>query len=193
MAYEYNTSGLGFSDPRGTCSQVSGGETRCFRAREAAAATSNRCRSLSQNCTVGSDAGTMYCCPQFGSVRAPTTSGGGEGITDLLDTLATTGGGSTGGGTLNALRGILGFGVSVPQTTPSGSKTASTAQAVANAAKGVAVTEAAAVEQEIIGPVEESPGGASGSWLSRYQTHITIASTVIGLLTFVIWLVARKK
>lgn len=192
MTYEYKRRGMGYWDPRGTCSQVSGGETRCFRPSEVAAATRNRCRSTSQSCTVSGSSGTTYCCPRFGSVRPPTTSGGD--ITGLLDTLATTGGGSgSGGGALtqaaNAVKGILGFGVST-QTTAEASPTA---QGFSDYAKNAAVTEAAAVEEEVIGPVEEEPGGSSGNWLNRYQTHITIASTAIGLVTFVIWLVVKKK
>lgn len=202
MSYEYKGRGLGFSDPRGTCSQVSGGETRCFRPSEVAAATRNRCRSTSQGCTVSGSSGTTYCCPRFGNVRPPATPDSGDDITGLLDTLATTGSGTSGGGALtqaaNALKGILGFGVGVAQTTGGNTEAANekaspAAQAVANAAKNVAVTEAAAVEEDVMGPVEDAPGGSSGNWLSRYQTHITIASTVIGLLTFVIWLAVRKK
>jgi len=183
MAYEYMRGGLGFSDPRGTCGQVTGGETRCFRSREAAAATSHGCRSLNQNCTVGSDSGTMYCCPQFGSVRAPsasTTPEGGGALTQAA----------------NALKGILGFGFSVPPTTGSDAasgEAAPSAEGFANYAKNAAVNEAAAVEEDLVAPVEEDPGGSPGDWINRYQTHITIASTVIGLVTFVIWLAVRKK
>ena len=188
MSYEYalrGLSGLGFSDPRGTCSEVTGGETRCFRAREASAATSHRCRSTTQSCTVGGDSGTTYCCPQFGTVRATgpaTTPEGGEGALTQA---------------ANALKGILGFGVGVSTATGGNaeavSEKASPAAQVANAAKNVAISEAAAVEEETMGPAEDAPGGSSSDWLSRYQTHITIASTAIGLLTFVIWLVVRKK
>jgi hypothetical protein len=97
----------------------------------------------------------------------------------------------------NALKGILGFGVGVSTTTggnaEAANEKASSVAQIASAAKNVAVSEAAAVEEETMGPVEDAPGGSSGDWLSRYQTHITIASTAIGLLTFVIWLVVRKK
>lgn len=198
----YERTGLGFSDPRGTCSQIANGETRCFRPSETAAATRNRCRTLSpsQSCTVSGASGSMYCCPQFGSTRAPATS---QSFDSLLDTLATTGGGSpSGGGALtqavNTVKGILGFGVGVSQTTgvnveAANEKGSPTAQGFANYAKGVATQEAAAVEEDTMGPAEDAPGGSPGDWLSRYQTHITIASTAIGLVTFAIWLVARKK
>jgi hypothetical protein len=183
MAYEFTRSGLGFSDPRGACSEVTGGETRCFRAREAAAATSHRCRSTTQTCTVGGDAGTVYCCPQFGSVRASgpaTTPEGGGALTQAA----------------NALKGILGFGVSQTtdvNTEAANEKGAPSAQGFSNYVKNAAVAEAAAVEEDVMGPAEDAPGGSSGNWISRYQTHITIASTAIGLATFVIWLVVRKK
>lgn len=203
MAYEYSQGGLGFSDPRGTCGQIANGETRCFRPSEAAAAARNNCRTLSpsQGCTVSGASGSMYCCPQFGSTRASAPS---QSFDSLLDTLATTGGGSTssGGGALtqaaNAIKGILGFGVGVAQTTgvnvaAANEKGSPGAQAAANTAKNIAVTEAAAIEEDTMGPVEDSPGGSTGDWLSRYQTHITIASTVIGLGTFLIWLAVRKK
>lgn len=190
MTYEYKGRGLGFSDPRGTCSQVANGETRCFRPSETAAATRNRCLSTNQSCTVGGSSGAMYCCPQFGSTRAPTTA--------PTTAPATTGEGGALTQAANAIKGILGFGVGVPQP-PSGNagavddKGSPTAQGFSDYAKNAAVTEAAAVEEEVIGPVEEEPGGSSGNWLNRYQTHITIASTAIGLVTFVIWLVAKKK
>jgi len=67
-----------------------------------------------------------------------------------------------------------------------------TAEGFATYAKDVARTEGAAAEEDIL-PVQELPGDTSGTWVERYQTHITIASTVIGLATFGIWLIVRKK
>jgi hypothetical protein len=52
----------------------------------------------------------------------------------------------------------------------------------------VAQTEAAAAEMDTL-PIEEGePAG-----LQRYMPHIMIASTAVGLLTFVGWVVLRKK
>lgn len=194
MAYEYQMHGLGFSDPRGTCSEIANGETRCFRAREASAATRNRCRTLDQTCRVGTDSGTMYCCPQFGSVRAPTTA---QPTTEQE------------GGVLaqvsNVIKGAIGLPTSstseqapqMPGATVSGKPTAA---GFAEYSQAAARQTAASVEEDVMGPVEDSPARSGGQdaadvqgWIQRYQTHITIASTVIGLFTFVIWLVARKK
>jgi hypothetical protein len=57
----------------------------------------------------------------------------------------------------------------------------------------VAIEEGQAAEDELI-PFQETPGGGDGdNWLQQYTPHITIASTLIGLGTFVIWLAVRKK
>jgi hypothetical protein len=67
-----------------------------------------------------------------------------------------------------------------------------TADGFVNYAKDTALREGAAAEEEVL-PVQELPGDTSGTWIERHQTHITIASTLIGLATFGIWLVVRKK
>ena len=191
MSYEYTMHGLGslgFSDPRATCSEISGGETRCFRASEAAAASSNHCRTLSQNCQVGGDSGSMYCCPQFGSVRAPaggaaatpTTDQGGSVLTQAVDTM----------------KGILGFGVGVAQATPGTGQSKSVgdvASAVETNAKDVALQEASNVADEVAGGSDTNPAPQIQPWYQQYQMPILIGTAAVGLLTTVIWLVARKK
>lgn len=66
-------------------------------------------------------------------------------------------------------------------------------------ARETAVREVAAVDEEMA-PIEEQPPddpetqqSDERSWIERYQTHITLVSTIVGLGTFVIWLVIRKK
>jgi hypothetical protein len=39
-------------------------------------------------------------------------------------------------------------------------------------------------------PIEDE---TEAPWYQRYQTHITIASTALGLVTFLGWLALRKK
>ena len=74
-----------------------------------------------------------------------------------------------------------------------------TAAGFSSYAREAAVREVAEVDEEMA-PIEETPPdspaeqqAAAGSWIERYQTHITLISTVVGLGTFVIWLVLRKK
>jgi hypothetical protein len=64
-----------------------------------------------------------------------------------------------------------------------------TAAGFAQYAGEVASSTAAAAEMAHL-PIE---GGEEPSTLQQYMPHITIASTVIGLATFVGWLVLRKK
>ena len=82
----------------------------------------------------------------------------------------------------------------MPGATASGQPTA---EGFSEYTKEAAVRAGAAAEDEIL-PVQELPGDEQEdveqrTWIERYQTHITIASTVIGLGTFVIWLIVRKK
>jgi hypothetical protein len=56
-------------------------------------------------------------------------------------------------------------------------------------AREVAQTEGAAAEMATL-PIEE---GEAPSGLQQYMPHIMIASTAVGLLTFVGWVVLRKK
>lgn len=86
--------------------------------------------------------------------------------------------------------------VPMPGATQTGQPTADGFSAYA---KEAALREGAAAEDEIL-PVQELPGDAPAeveaqqrTWIERYQTHVTIASTVIGLATFGIWLLVRKK
>jgi hypothetical protein len=67
-----------------------------------------------------------------------------------------------------------------------------TAEGFATYAKDLAEREGAAAEDEIL-PIQELPGDTEGTWIERHQTHITIASTLIGLATFGVWLIVRKK
>lgn len=83
--------------------------------------------------------------------------------------------------------------VPMPGTTPSGKPSADGFSAYA---KETAMREGAAAEDEIL-PIQELPGDEVAdeqrTWVERYQTHITLASTMIGLATFGIWLIVRKK
>ena len=67
-----------------------------------------------------------------------------------------------------------------------------TADGFSTYAQETAAREGAAAEDEIL-PIQELPGDEQGTWIERYQTHVTLASTMIGLATFGIWLIVRKK
>ena len=188
MSYEYAMSGpsaLGYSEPRGSCSEISGGETRCFRAREAAAAANNNCRASSQSCQVGGDAGTMYCCPQFGAIRAPVT-------TQPASTTESGGGALT--QAVNAMKGILGFGVGVAAETPGTGQE----KTVASVGENV-VTDAQVVAMQEAETIAEQAAGGSGqgttiqTWYQQYQMPILIGTSVVGILLTAVWLIARKK
>jgi len=84
----------------------------------------------------------------------------------------------------------------MPGATPSGQPTA---EGFSQYTKEAAIREGAAAEDEVL-PIQELPSDDPGerlaqtqTWIERYQTHITIASTVIGLGTFGIWLLVRKR
>lgn len=191
MSYEYTMNGmgsLGFSDPRATCSEISGGETRCFRSSESSSASRNNCRTLSQTCQVGGDSGSMYCCPQFGSVRAPASG--------ASTTPTTEQGGSVLTQAVNTMKGILGFGVGIPQTTPGTGQSKSVedvAHSVETNAKDVAIEEASDIADETAGGSVTDPAPQIQPWYQQYQMPILIGTAAVGLLTTVIWLVARKK
>lgn len=176
---------LGYSYPRGSCSQVNQGESRCFRSREASIASRAGCRSIGSTCEVGGDAGTAYCCPPGSLANEPAgatsepeggetvQATGGKGVVetvtewaeDLFETTTTTKGG---GGT-------------TPQQP--------TAQGFAQYARQVTGEESARAEMDAL-PIEAE---SAIPWYQRYQTHITIASTVVGLGAFGIWLYVQSK
>jgi hypothetical protein len=89
-----------------------------------------------------------------------------------------------------------------PSPAPMPGKTQSGAPTATGFSKyaGEAAIRAGAAQEDEIYPIEEAPesdpsqyGAEERSWIQRYQTHITIASTVIGLATFLGWLILRKK
>lgn len=198
--YEFYGPGLGamgFSDPRGTCTEVSGGEARCFRGREAAAAARRNCLSLETACEVGGDDGTMYCCPQFGETRPPAGTAQAVAPVEEDETLFEQGWEwfrDIVGGKGEQL--VSGQPAPMPGATPDGKPSAS---GFSQYAAEVAIREVAAVDEDEA-PIQEVPPDSQGeqrerqrSWVERYQTHVTIASTLIGLGTFVVWLMVRKK
>ena len=184
MSYEYAMSGLsalGYSDPRATCSEISGGETRCFRPREASAAVSHRCRTLSQSCQVSGEAGTNYCCPQFGATRAPA---GGSATTGQEPGALTQ--------AANAVKGILGFGVEVPGT-PSTDQGKAMLDAVIEDATNIVYQETANAAEEAAGGAGTNPPPPVQPWYQQYQTPILIGAGALGLMTIFVLLVARKR
>jgi len=84
---------------------------------------------------------------------------------------------------------------SMPGATAASSPTAAGFSQYASEA---AIREVAVVDEEQA-PIQEVPSDAPDgqederSWIEQYQTHITIASTLVGLGTFIIWLAVRKK
>lgn len=187
MSYLYSRThqglgALGYSYPRGSCSQVNQGESRCFRSRESSIASRAGCRSIGDSCTVGGDSGTVYCCPPGALATAPAGAGtqeqgepetavpsGGKGVVETVTEWAedlfdpTKGGGAA------------------PQQP--------TAQGFAQYARQVTGEESARAEMSTL-PIEAED---SIPWYQRYQTHITIASTVVGLGVFGLWLYVQSK
>jgi hypothetical protein len=171
---------LGYSYPRGSCSQVNQGESRCFRSSEASIASRAGCLSVGSACEVGGDSGTSYCCPPGSLANEPagataepegreTVQASGKGIVETVTEWAgdlfdpTKGGGAT------------------PQQP--------TAQGFAQYARQVTGEESARAEMEAL-PIEAE---TAIPWYQRYQTHITIASTVVGLGAFGLWLYVQSK
>ncbi|MHC4119736.1 MAG: hypothetical protein ACYSWO_19740 [Planctomycetota bacterium] len=81
----------------------------------------------------------------------------------------------------------------MPGATPDGKPSA---ESFVDYAREVAVREVAVVDEELA-PIQETPPDSPDaqeerSWGDRYQTHITLISTVVGLGTFVAWLLLRK-
>ncbi|MHC4702352.1 MAG: hypothetical protein ACYTFQ_17430 [Planctomycetota bacterium] len=82
----------------------------------------------------------------------------------------------------------------MPGATPDGKPSA---ESFVDYAREVAVREVAVVDEEMA-PIQETPPDSPSaqaeerSWGDRYQTHITLISTVVGLGTFVAWLLLRK-
>lgn len=80
----------------------------------------------------------------------------------------------------------------MPGATPDGKPSA---ESFANYAREAAIRETAAVDEEQAPIQETGPDDPEEerSWGERYQTHITLISTLVGLGTFVAWLLLRKK
>lgn len=82
----------------------------------------------------------------------------------------------------------------MPGATPDGKPSS---ESFAEYAREAAVRETAAVDEEIAPFQETSPDDPAEeeerSWGERYQTHITLISTLVGLGTFVAWLLLRKN
>lgn len=86
--------------------------------------------------------------------------------------------------------------VPMPGMAPGGKPSATGFSSYAGEA---AVREVAAIDEEMA-PIEETPPGSpeaeeseERTGIERYQTHITLISTVVGLGTFIVWLLVRKK
>jgi hypothetical protein len=86
--------------------------------------------------------------------------------------------------------------VPMPGATADGKPTAA---GFSSYAREAAVREVASVDEEMA-PIEETPAddpetqqNDERAWIERYQTHITLVSTIVGLGTFVIWLALRNK
>lgn len=187
--YEYKKTyeglgALGYSYPRGACSQVGGGEQRCFRPSEASIATRAGCRDTSEDCEVGGDAGSMYCCSATAALTrqpgsaAPSGDGGAPADGERKGVWETVTEWFTASGERVTER---------PAPTP-GEK-APSADGFAEHTRRVAGEEAADQEMRTL-PIEDED---LAPWYQRYQTHITLASTGIGLVTFMGWLLLKDK
>jgi hypothetical protein len=180
MTYVYKGHrGMGLADLGGRCSQVTGGSRVCASTEEAAQMRRRGCRSIGPSeCDpqVGGEGmawGEEWCCPP-----AATERPGEESVLDEI---------------------LIAVGVKQPTTpagpTATGVPPRQTAPGEPSAGKfaqytgEVARTEAAAAEMATL-PIEE---GEAPSGLQQYMPHIMIASTAVGLLTFVGWVVLRKK
>lgn len=195
--YEYTRSfgglgALGYSYPRGACSQVSGGEQRCFRPSEESIARRAGCRDTGEACEVSGATGATYCCPATAglarqpgattpsSAETPAAEGERKGVWESITEWFTAEGERV---------------TDRPAPTPAGKASGApaggtpTPDGFAQYAREVAGSEAARQEMETL-PIEDQ---TPAPWYQRYQTHITIASTGLGLLTFLGWLALRKK
>jgi len=126
----------------------------------------------------------MYCCPQFGSTRAPAANQQAPVVAE----------GGVVTQAVNTMKGILGFGVGVAQETTGGTSAIKpTADVVAAEAQSIAWQEVAAAAEE-----EAGSGGAGQTtsvqpWYQQYQMPILIGTSVVGVLMTIVWLIARKK
>jgi len=83
--------------------------------------------------------------------------------------------------------------VPMPGATPSGKPSPA---GFSSYAREAAVREVAAIDEEAA-PFQETTSDEEAAdertGIERYQTHITLISTVVGLGTFIVWLLIRKK
>lgn len=99
------------------------------------------------------------------------------------------------------LRQSVGFGAVPAGSDPKASIPLDTGVMAPASGKGIvdtavdAAMNAGEEEEDRLLPFQETPNGAppAGTWLQEHQTHITIISTVIGLLTFIGWIVLSPK
>ena len=184
MTYVYKGQhGMGLAELGGRCSQVSGGTRACASTEEAAQMRRRGCRSIGpSDCDPGTGRGEEmvwgeeWCCPSTAAERP-----GEESVLDEILIAV---------GLKEEPRPVTTYAPADP-TSPrkNGTTGRPTAAGFAQYAGEVASSTAAAAEMAHL-PIE---GGEEPSPLQRYMPHITIASTVIGLATFVGWLVLRKK
>jgi hypothetical protein len=183
QAYTRTYHGLGYSYPRGACSQVNQGERRCFRPREESIAPRAGCVDTEAACEVGGDTGASYCCPPGGLVAAPPgerreaaapAEGERKGVWESITEWFT----ETGERVTDR-----------PAPTGARKDQQPTSEGFAAHAEGAAREEAARAEMDEL-PIEDETGIP---WYTRYQTHITIASTVIGLGAFIGWVMLKDK
>lgn len=181
QSYTRSYTGLGYSYPRGSCSQVNQGERRCFRPREESIATRAGCRSTDASCEVSGTTGAAFCCPPGSLATDPSpassdapAAGERKGVWESITEWFTETGERV-----------------TERPAPSGvtGKDQPTADGFAEHASNAAGTEAARAEMDEL-PIEDE---TEIPWYTRYQTHITIASTVIGLGAFVGWVALKDK
>jgi len=184
MSYEYNAGlgALGWVRTGGGC-RVGGnaGIMRCVPPSEVASARARGAVvQTGQSCSymAGSTrrTGTKYCFPSEAAAAPAAEPENEESFDSFLDRIA-AGAGEAAEAVSSKFTGEV----------------QDTAGKLVGTAAQVAIEEGQAAEDEAI-PWQETPEGGDGNnWLQQYMPHITIASTLIGLGTFVIWLAVRNK
>jgi hypothetical protein len=187
MSYEYfkdtGLGALGWVRLSGESCRVGSGAgiMRCVPSTEVASAR-NQGAVLQAGTTCSYMSGTTrrtgakYCFPAAAASGAPAVAEEteGESFESFLDRLAT--------GAQETVQAV--------SSKLTGQQVA---DKVVDTAARVALVEGENAEDALI-PFQETPEGrGGGTWLQQYMPHITIASTLIGLGTFVIWLAVRSK
>jgi len=147
----------------GECSQIGGGVLRCYRRANAPRALGAGCVRIGNICDVTSQESGETWCCPGTAVASQTA----------ISTTATK-------------TAILAPSIAETNTGSSHLETEKTAAVVA-------IKAAADAENKVL-PIQQAPGASPAeNTLQQYMPHITLASTTIGLITFLGWVLLRNR